>query len=464
MSNSVNPVPTQSRRASRLVRIVIAAALFTIPAAGLWWYLQRDQLPDPPAIHTQDGADPAVVAAIEKARQEVFADRHSTDHWGDLGLVFGAHGYEAEANQCFIVAEKLNPTEPRWPYLRGVFALVNQPSEAVPLFRKALALNPADAMAREAVRMKLAESLLERREFDEAESLFREQVRESPGDVRPHLGLGQIALIRGDRVAAKAEFAPIADGPFTKKRASSYLAALARADGNPAEAARFEQVSRAAREDLPWPDPYLRDMLVRSVGQQGRLKEAERLETAGRLPQAAEMLVEMAQADPSPRMLSAAAMALTKLGEYQQAEEMLRECLRRHPHHSQSEYYLAIVLFERAQHLQPKQPEEARDWFRKAAEHARQAVATKPDHGLAWLYLGRSLLSSGDAAAAIEPLRLSVACRPEFVDPHLYLAEALAAVGKKEEAIRSAKDAQELAGPGETRPRQFLERMGQKVR
>jgi tetratricopeptide (TPR) repeat protein len=81
---------------------------------------------------------------------------------------------------------------------------------------------------------------------------------------------------------------------------------------------------------------------------------------------------------------------------------------------------------------------------------------------MAWLYLGRARLGLGETRGAIEALQQAVVCRPEFADPHLYLAEALAAEGKTDEAIRHARNAEKLARPDDARPRQLLERLTSK--
>jgi len=459
LSPSVSEKPQRRRWRFGLLALVVLGGV------AVWWFAIRQRVPDPPEIHAQDGADPAVIQLIAGLRNDVLANRKSSEKWGELGLAFGAHGYESEANACFAVAERFNPQEPRWPYLQGVFLITTGPPEAPDHLARALRLEPRDPVARGAVRMRLAETLLDLQRIEEADALVQTQARQFPQDPRARLANGRIAMMRGDRRTATREFTQLADGPFTRKRAHIQLAALAREEGNLAEAAAREQAVRNAPEDLPWPDPYIRDVLSRNVGLQSRIGEAERIAAGGDLPRATAMLVALAQSDPTPRVLSAAAMNLTKLREYSQAEEMLRECLRRQPGHSQAEYFLSVVLFERAESVRGSRPEEAKSLCREAARHGRLSVEAKPDHGLAWLYLGRSLLGIGeDLGGAVEALRQAVAIRPEFVDPHMYLAEALFLTGQKAEAIKHARNGEELAGPGDPRPRQLLEKLGEKPR
>jgi tetratricopeptide (TPR) repeat protein len=431
------------------VRVWIAGLTLIVAAAGgAWWYGPRTRPPAPPVLAVTDGADPAVVAAVAQARQKVLAAPRSAADWGELGMVFGAHGYEPEADTCFTEAGRLDPADARWPYLRGVYLSVTDPPRAVPLLRRGGDLVRNDPEALSAARLRLAEVYLGLQQLPDAETLFREELDRSP--IRATFDLGQVALARGDRKAAREATAAVAESPFVRKRAAILLAALAREAGDGAGATRYEAAARQFPDDPSWPDPYLLQLRTREVGRLGLLREAEALEAAGQLPRATGMLVDMARADPTPRLLVSAGIALGKLREFDQAEAMFRECLKLDPGHAQAHFFLAVMLFEQAG--RPGPPAEAE-------EHAAKAVDLKPDHGLAWLYLGRIRLARGDAGGAVQALRQAVACRPEFTESHLYLAEALAADGKSSEATVSAMNAEKLAGPGDTRPRQLLARL-----
>lgn len=452
------PAPTGRRR--RRARLAGLVTLLLIGGGAAWWFSRPVpyEPPEPPSFPAQDGADPAVVSATGEARAKVLANRRDGPAWGDLGMVFGAHGFESEADQCFAVAERLDPKDPRWPYFRGLFAAVSNPGDTAGHLRRALAANPP-ADARAAVRLQLAEVLFERQDVDAAEALFREELARAPDDPRARFGLAQIALTRGDRGAAREAFAALADNPYARARAAAQASALARADGDLDAARRFEERARRAGADPSWPDPYRVELRKKEVGQSGLLREVDALVAAGQTFRATELLLELVRDHPTPRLLVTAGIHLAKLRNFDRAEAVLRECLRQDPTNSQANYFLCVVLFERAGQLAPHQRAEAQLLFRDAVKAGRAAVATKPDHGLAWLYLGRALLGTDEPVAAVEALRQAVACRPEFVDTHLHLAEALAATNERAEAVRSAQNAEKLAQPGDPRPRQLLDRL-----
>ena len=426
------------------------------------WYYSRPQPPAPlvpPNLPVTDGADPEVVRVVEEIRQQVLKTPRSAAAWGTLGMVFGAHGFETEADVCFTEAGRLDATDPRWPYFRGLFAVVHQPTTALAHLERALALGGTDPEARSAIALRLAELWFDLGDWDNAETHFRAELGPVPGHPRAQLGLGQIAMSKGDRAAAQTAFGAATSSPFAHKRASIQLAALARASGELTTAARYEETARKAPNDLPWPDPYLTQLRKHEVGQQGRLREVETLEAAGQIAQANQRLRALVQADPSPKILVATGINLAKVRDYPQAERMFRECLRQEPHFTQAHFFLAVVLFERAALTGTAQAEALRN---EAIEHARQVVAVKPDHGLAWLYLGRLYLAQGKPKEAVEPLQQALNCRPEFVDTHLYLAEALAASDQPDAARVHARNAAKLAEANDPRPRELLQRLGLK--
>src|SRR5579871_7071621 len=74
---------------------------------------------EPPALELT-GVDPAVVRAIETARRAVLESPASGPAWGQLGKTLLAHDFHRQAGTCLAQAQRLDPTEARWPYLEGV--------------------------------------------------------------------------------------------------------------------------------------------------------------------------------------------------------------------------------------------------------------------------------------------------------------------------------------------------------
>src|SRR5437762_728489 len=94
--------------------VILVGAL--IAALGVWWS-RRANPPVPPMVDLT-GVDPAVCRAVEAARTAVLQSPKSADAWGKLGMVLMCHGLPVEASKaCLVQAERLDPRQPRWPYL-----------------------------------------------------------------------------------------------------------------------------------------------------------------------------------------------------------------------------------------------------------------------------------------------------------------------------------------------------------
>src|SRR5437868_4953696 len=82
---------------SRRWLIAVSLASTTVAAiavSGAVWYWTAP--PAPPTVQSAD-LDPAVAAAIEKARLAVQQEPRSASTWGRLGMVLLAHEFPAEA-------------------------------------------------------------------------------------------------------------------------------------------------------------------------------------------------------------------------------------------------------------------------------------------------------------------------------------------------------------------------------
>jgi tetratricopeptide (TPR) repeat protein len=455
------PAPAAPKlRRRRWLLAALALILMAGAAAGGWWWFRLQPPPDPPM--PPDIAETEVRQAIEAARQRVLKSPRSADAWGFLGMTLVAHLFDREADRCFAEASRLDSSDARWPYARGLIALKRDPDHALDYLRRAAALekSPDD---RASMRMQLAESLLERDQVDEAAGLFREELSRKPDDARAAYGLGLVALARNDPAAAQQYFSTARASPYAKKKATAELAKLARARGDDATAAALDRESADLPEDPPWPDPLLDRTLELRVGRRRREREVMELERAQRFQEAADMYLRQIEEDPNAASAyTGAGMDLFRLGQYDRAFGLLREGVRRDPDSSDAHFHLAQALFTRAEKEWQQMPgdERLKGLFREAAGHAEKAAGLKPDFAQAYLFWGLSLKYLGEPAAAVAPLRKGVACRPEEIELQLALGEALMDSGQGKEAKTYLENARRL-DPNDPRPPRDLERLRQ---
>jgi tetratricopeptide (TPR) repeat protein len=429
-------------------------------AAGAWWWFRRVPV-DPP--FPAEVNDPAVRSVLDEARRQVQADPQSAAAWGQLGMTLHAHTYGAEADRCFAEATRLDPGDGRWPYLRALIALGEDSDRAMPFLRQAAAGRLSEEHE-SAVRLRLAEALLERQELAEAEELFLADWRDHQGNPRASFGLGLIALARGDEAAAEKYLTAARASPVVRKPATAQLAALARGRGDVAAAVAFEKEFATLPNEAPaWPDPMVLQLLRLRVGTFKTAQDAVQLEAQHRYAEAAQAYLQQIEHQATAQNYVGAGLNLVRSGELARGLNLLKTGIRLDPERCDSHYALAQACYLLAEAQRKRSPDsrEANDRFLEAALAARRATELKPDHAAAFLLWGRALMQRGEPDAAIISLKKGVACRPEVFNLQLALGEALLEAGQLQEAEIHLKNALKLDAKNE-RPALALERLRQR--
>lgn len=446
---------TQSRR-----RLVVILGLIGLGAGLAYWFRPARTLPIPAVA--DEVQDLEVRKSLEEHRTKVIQSPRSAEAWGELGLAFLAQLFDRDADTCFAEAARLEPDDVRWPYARGVIATKRDPAQAVPFLRQAASATKPTAKHRSNARLLLAETLLEQRQLDDAEVIFREEAQSSTASTaaRAQFGLGLTALARGDLDRAWTSLLTARDYPSSRKQATIQLASLARLKGDLAAATKYEQETVTLPDDVPWPDPMLDELGRLKVGRRVRERTIEDLEQEKRYEEAAAAYLRQIDERPTVQAYTGAAVNYARMQDYDTALQMLKEALRLDPDSSQAYYTRAIVEFTRAEKesARQKDSEKARQGFKDAVAAARKATELKPDHSQAFLLWGLALKNLNDWPASIEPLRRGVTCKPESFGLQLALGEALAQTGNSAEAEKVLITAKSL-DPNDPRPGQILERL-----
>jgi tetratricopeptide (TPR) repeat protein len=328
----------------------------------------------------------------------VLAHRSSGASWGRLGEVLLAHTFDVEANICFEEAERLDPHEAAWPYLRGFNLVAHDPDTGIRCLERAVANSPG----RTEPRLYLAEVLVERGRLDEAQSLFQAVIRGEPDNPRARLGLGRLALLHEDWRGALEHLDPYRLDPHTRKRAATARAEAWDRLGEP-ENARAER-DRAAKlpADQTWPDQFHDRVTVLRRGLQARFQVAASLLQSGQLESAVQVLQQTQEKYP----------------------DSVEACMRL------SDVWLRANKPDRAlacsQRAVQVAPEMAEAWARlgslqallhmpEAVDNLQEAIRLKPDHAQAHFNLGQCFLRDrGDRSRAAEQFRAALQCNPDY--------------------------------------------------
>ncbi|MFO0844112.1 MAG: tetratricopeptide repeat protein [Gemmataceae bacterium] len=377
MSAVPNP-PGPRRWGLALLPLTVAAV------AGLGWWAWQDRPAEPPAVDLS-GADPEVAQAVQEARQELAAAPRSAARWGRLGMVLRAHAFNNEARGCFQQAERLDPSDPRWPYHQGLALVASDPPAGLACLRRAadrLGDGPTAPLYR------LAEALLEHGLLDEAQQVLGHADRRESGDVRGRLLRARLAAAREDWKAALA----LAEGCTRDRRAARQAYQLA-ADasqrlGDEARARKLIEQARDAPPDLPWRDPFADEVDGLKVGLHAHLARAGALEQSGRGADAVAILERLLRDRPREvHCRVVLGQMLRRQKQLGRAEEALNQAVRLDPDNADGWYWLGVVREDQGRH----QP---------AATAFREAIRLKPDHAQACHHLALCLKAAGDADGA----------------------------------------------------------------
>jgi tetratricopeptide (TPR) repeat protein len=383
--------PTARRRRIAIVALILAPLLAVV--AG--WYIFRPAAALPPTVDLSH-AEPDVAAAVQSALDSVNSEPRSAAAWGKLGMVLRAHDFEAESVAAFHEAERLDPADPRWPYLQGLTLILAKPDEGLACLRRAAERSPAD---RPQPRLRLAEVLLEQGRIDEAEAAAR-----PPGEsnLRAALIFARIAAARGNWASILSFTEPLRDEPQCRKQAAMLrgqaFARLGRnADAEP-------ELKRAAElpDDLGWDDPYVREVERLRVGSAAMLAEAARLMSEGQAQSAIPLLERAVRQSPDSvdsRLLLGQAFQLA--GDSGSAQETLRELTRTHPDSVDGWFHLGVAQFTLGD-------------ANGATMSFGNVVRLKPDHALGHFNLAHALRKKGDKAGAIAEAEAALKCRPDY--------------------------------------------------
>ncbi len=431
--------PAAPRRRFRLWVLLFAAALLALAVGVYFWYPFSH--PMPPHIDLT-GADPAVAEAVNAARNRVLQAPRSAAAWGRLGMVLAAHQFTDEALECLGQAERLDARNPRWPYHQGVICQdTRRVPEAVARLRRAVELC---GRSPDAPRLRLAELLVNQGEEAEAAALFEEVLKADPANPRAHLGLGRLALARGDPEEGLAHVRHALASPHTRKAAARLQAQLHQRQGKDpaADLVRLADLP----EDVPWPDPYLEEAKDLAVGEVSFRLRAAALLQEGRPKEALEALQEPLRRYPRSAMVwKLAGRAHLDLGQPEEAARAFTRALELQPDDGDPHVFLGILA------------EHRRD-AAVAVREFRMAVQLKPVYAPAYCKLARALMAQRDEAGAVEVLRQALRNAPPDAKVHAMLGELLARAGQTQEARTHLRTAVSL-DPQDTESKRLLERL-----
>jgi tetratricopeptide (TPR) repeat protein len=384
-----------------------------------------------------------VAKLIDATLLEVRAAPDSAAAWGKLGSVLMHYEFVQEATDAFNEAERLAPSEPRWPYLHGILLLSREPGIALAKLRRAVSLSPERI---DAPRLRLAQFLAEHGPFAEAEALFNFLLRADPAHTPALLGLARLRQSEGRLADCTNLLARCLADPHTARNAHVLLAAVQQAQGNPTAAALAARRSTGLPADAPWPDPWWTEALIYRVGRKARLEDASQLIEQGQPAEAARLLKGVAQDYPNDEEAwYQLGWALNQTRQFTEAEPALRQYLSLAPDSPKGHAQLGVVLLG----LQR---------YDDAIAVLQAGLKLKPGWRELHSNLGYACVQLRRYDEAIGHYRNALRQDPNYVRTYTALAELLNLRGDRDEARRLVHQALEL-DPSDAYAKSLLQRL-----
>jgi tetratricopeptide (TPR) repeat protein len=351
--------------------------------------------------------DPAVQTQIRDAHESLQKAMHGTvtdveraAAFGRLGMLLQAADFFEAAEPAYRNAQRLQPTDVRWPYYLGhLHKSRGNLAAAEVAFSRVLELQADDL----ATLIWLGRLYLDIGRPEDAGRMFARADRVAPRSIAVLAGLGQTALTQKDYTAAIRHFEQALQLDPSAESVHAPLAAAYRAAGSPEKAE--PHLRQWQNRDILVPDPLHQelDMLLES-GLAYELRGVRALE-AKDFASAAEYFRR--------------GLALTKEN----------TALRRSLGHK-----LGTALYAAGQEAA------AVEQFREVVRAAPHATVDEAA-GKAHYSLGVIMLSSGDSRRAIEHFEGAVRHQPTLLEAHIALAEALRRTGQVRASLLSYQEA-----------------------
>jgi tetratricopeptide (TPR) repeat protein len=385
-----------------------------------------------------------------------------------MAELYHAYGLLSAADTAYANALQLHGGEARWAYEQGLLKRrQGQEEEALEAFRQAGQWDPE----RPEIRLQQGEALLALGRAEEARRLYQDLLAASPKEdgeraaVRAAAldGLGRASAALGNLdEAAKA----LGQALEIQPQAGSTRYALAQVERQRGHKERAQALlAKGGRGAVTFPDPWAEALKDLAEGTSALLARGGEALVNGRLEEAEAFYRRAVELAPdhveAQRNL---AVALTRSGRFQEAEEVLQAALRRRPGEALLLFDLANAQLARAQ-LAQGGAEEALASFGQAVAAApdfeaarfnqanalmqfqrygeaeaalRELLAIAPGHAQGRYLLAMAIYQQGRRPEGIEALRQLLAAEPDLFAARLSLASVLAQEGDGEGARREA--------------------------
>jgi tetratricopeptide (TPR) repeat protein len=385
---------------------------------------------------------PAFQVRLESVEQTLRLRPDSAADWLELGQLYHANRYTAEAETIYARLDGAPTVDPaRLAYYRADLARLRGDLPAAEQFlRRTLGAAPDYQPAL----LSLGEVLYKSGRADDARAAFEAVLANEPGQAHASLALARDELRRGEREAGRARLERLAVEQPGFTEALFLLAQLLEREGDAERAAALREQGRLGW-DLPPADPSIEALRAYCYDPQQLSIWFEDLKRVGRAAEGLPYLRQIEELDPANPQphLQRATLALqqqqleTAANEFRRAAEKDAEPTLLYPAWLQT--LVALERWEELEQVARRGLERAPQTpvihttlgglrlrqgdFSGAVAQFQQALAVDPQHDLTHQLLANAYLARGDAAAAGPHLEMLVRLNPRDASARRLLAQ-----------------------------------------
>jgi tetratricopeptide (TPR) repeat protein len=393
-----------------------------------WLFFTRMSPPAIPQVALAP-LDPDSASLINQHLQAVRDAPRSGLAWGRLGAILRSYEFRLEARHCLAEAERLDPANPRWPYLQASLLRQQAPEEALAKLRRTVALCENQPSA---PRLHLARWLGETGQWPEAERELRELLRAEPNQPMALLTLAYAAQANGELTNAVTLAGRCTTDATTARAAWTLLGALHRRLGDTNAAFLASRRAKALAPDVSPPDPFDDEFRRLRADARSLSDRAQQRLMARSLEEAASLVEQLVQRHPQ---FSETWLLLGRLKFLQNQPAAAEQALLRHlqmdPDSINGQFQLGMALLSQSRWLE-------------AAAAFQKATLRKADFGPAFFNLGFARVKAGQKLEAVSPFREAIRHNPEHLDSYVLLADLSLQLGRKGDAIELERQARTL--------------------
>lgn len=410
------PVAFKSRLESATTGMTGSYALLLV--ALLAWSCGHPPKLEIPEVSTT-ALDPALGTLLLQSRSNVIASPGSADAWGRFAQVLNAAEFHGDAVTCYRRAASMDPTSPRWPHLLGLLLLQDQPEAALVQMERAAALAGS---THDAPRLRLAQALVERARFTDAEREIQSLLAARPDHPAARLELARIRLAQGQANALEPILGPCLTNAYTARPALLLLSQSRAREGKSQQAAELSRRATAMPRPFDWPDPFLVEVQSLRADRTRLADRANGLLVQKRFNDADAIIEGLLQQNPNdPEALLLAGRSALLQRQCQEAERRFRELLSTQPDSLNGLIQLSLALL-------------CQERWQDASQVLERTLTLKPDFAQAHANLGLAQSRMGNSQAALASYANALRCQPGDAASHAALAEEYLRLGRTAEA------------------------------